>query len=238
MIIKKTVQSLLLVSALTASFQAYSALSLDKIIYYFEPGKLPRQDVLVTNPDPDNLYLQTEVYHVLNPGTDKEERLLMDDPDKIKLLATPARSVVPPKSRKAVRLVSLEKPQDVEAVYRVTFKPVVGEEEAVNTGIKILLAYQALVFVRPDNPVAKLSAKVEGDQVVFSNTGNVHTLLRNGKYCTDNKPESCTPLSTVGRVYAQASWSLPLPEGGQKGKGYIEYGLFNGQFEQKQQFAL
>ncbi len=73
---------------------------------------------------------------------------------------------------------------------------------------------------------------------MFSNTGNVNTLLRNGKYCTDNKPESCTPFDNVGRVYAQASWSMPLPEGSQKGKGYIEYGLFNGQIEQKQQFAL
>ena len=238
MTVKKTVKSALLISALSASLQAHAALSLDRIIVYFEPDELPRQDMLVTNPDPENLYLQTEVYNVINPGTDKEEQVLATDPSQIKLLATPAKSVIPPNSRKTVRLVSLEKPKDKEAVYRVTFRPVVGEQEATQSGVKILIAYQALIFVRPDNPAYNVSARVEGDRVVFSNSGNMHAVLRNGQYCQNDNPESCTPLADTGRVYARESWTMPLPEGAAKGKGYIDYGLFDGEFEETQRFTL
>lgn len=229
---------LTLAATLMFSSQALAALSLDRIIVYFDPDELPRQDMVVTNPDPENLYLQTEVYNVINPGTDQEEHVLATDPSQIKLLATPAKSVIPPNSRKTVRLVSLEKPTDKEAVYRVTFKPVVGDQEATQSGVKILIAYQALIFVRPDNPVYNISAKVEGDQVVFSNSGNMHAVLRNGHYCQNDDPESCTPFAETGRVYAQESWTMPLPAGAAKGRGYIDYGLFDGEFEETQRFVL
>ncbi len=238
MMITNAAKSALLVSALFANLQAHAALSLDRIIVYFDPNEIPRQDMIVTNPDPENLYLQTEVYNVINPGTDQEEHVLATDPSQIKLLATPAKSVIPPNSRKTVRLVSLEKPKDKEAVYRVTFKPVVGDQEATQSGVKILIAYQALIFVRPDNPVYNISAKVEGDQVVFSNSGNMHAVLRNGQYCQNDNPGSCTSLAETGRVYAKESWTMPLPDGAAKGRGYIDYGLFDGEFEETQRFVL
>ena len=51
----KTAKAALLISALSASLQAHAALSLDRIIVYFDPDELPRQDMVVTNPDPENL---------------------------------------------------------------------------------------------------------------------------------------------------------------------------------------
>lgn len=41
------------------------------------------QDVVVFNTDPENFYLQTEVYDVINPGNEQEERIRVTDPDKL-----------------------------------------------------------------------------------------------------------------------------------------------------------
>ena len=236
MLLSSLKRPLALATALALSTQAVASMSLDRVIVYFKPNELPRQDVVVTNPDSENLYLQTEVYHVINPGTEQEERIRVTDPDKIKLLATPGKAIIPPNSRKTVRLVSLETPQDKELVYRVTFRPVVGELEAQQTAIKLLVAYQALVFVRPQNPEYKVSATVSKGKMTFTNSGNMNVVLRNGKYCTSE--ENCTDLSDGTRIYAGGSWEMTLPEGSAPGRGYIQYGLFDGEFEEAQKFML
>ena len=213
-------------------------LSLDRMIVYFKPNELPRQDIVVTNPDNANLYLQTEVYKVLKPGTAEEERVRVTDPEDLKLLATPQKTVVPPNGRRTVRMVSLETPGDVEQVYRVTFRPVVGDLEATQTAIKLLIAYQALVFIRPINPEYKVSAKVSGETMRFTNSGNMNVVLRNGRYCSAKKGVECIALETGARIYAGGNWELELPEQAMKEKGYIEYGLFDGELERAQRFSL
>ncbi|USE39346.1 molecular chaperone [Endozoicomonas sp. SCSIO W0465] len=236
MLLSSLKRPLALLTALMLSAQAHAALSLDRVIVYFKPDELPRQDVVVFNPDPENLYLQTEVYHVINPGTEQEERVRVTDPEKLKLLATPAKAIIPPNSRKTVRLVSLETPQDKELVYRVTFRPMVGELEAQQTAIKILVAYQALVFVRPQNPEYNVAATVSNGKMMFINSGNMNVVLRNGKYCISE--DICTNLDDGTRIYAGGSWEMPLPEGSAPGRGYIQYGMFDGEFEEAQRFAL
>ncbi|MGI2026933.1 fimbrial biogenesis chaperone [Endozoicomonas acroporae] len=238
MFMKRLVRGACLLVTLIASSQVLATMSLDRMIVYFKPDQLPRQDVVVSNPDKENLYLQTEVYNVINPGTEQEERIRVTDPNDIKLLATPGKAIIPPNGRKTVRLVSLETPKDKELVYRVTFRPVVGDLEAKKTAIKLLVAYQALVFVRPQNPDYKVDGKLDNGKMTFTNSGNINVVLRNGKYCTSNAKESCTDLSDGTRIYAGESWEMPLPEGAAKGKGFIQYGLFDGEFEETLKFSL
>ncbi|MGI9278443.1 MAG: fimbrial biogenesis chaperone [Endozoicomonas sp.] len=213
-------------------------MSLDRMIVYFNPGKTPRQDIVVTNPDRENLYLQTEVYKVVNPGTEKEERIRITDPALLKLLATPQRAILPPNSRKTIRLVSLETPKDKESVYRVTFKPVTGDLQAKQNAIKILVAYQALVFIRPNKPEYNVAAQAAKETITFTNSGNINVVLRNGQYCTSGQSESCTSLATGSRIYAGESWSMKLPKGALKGKGFIQFGLFDGLNEETRKFPL
>ena len=236
MLLSSLQRPLALATALMLSSQVHAALSLDRVIVYFKPNELPRQDVVVSNVDNENLYLQTEVYNVINPGTEKEERVRVTDPAQLKLLATPAKSVIPPNGRKTVRLVSLETPKDKELVYRVTFRPVVGELEAQQTGVKILVAYQALVFVRPQNPEYNVAATVSNGKMMFTNSGNMNVVLRNGKYCASE--ENCTDLTDGTRIYAGGRWEMPLPEGSAPGMGYIQFGMFDGEFEEAQSFTL
>ncbi len=226
--------TLAFISSLLFSVGASAALSLDRMIVYFDPDKTPRQDIIVSNPDPETLYLQTEIFEVRNPGSEDEDRVKITDPAKLKLLTTPNKAIIPPNGRKTVRLVSLEKPTDKELVYRVTFKPVVGDLEASQTAIKLLIAYQTLIFIRPDNPKYDVSAKQKGNQLVFTNKGNINAVLRNGQYCTSKKDDSCKSLSETTRIYAGESWTLDIPSDAVR----VKYGMFDGAFEKSQEFSV
>ena len=229
-------RSLPLIFASLFTVTSYANLSLDRMIIYFDPDKPPREDVLVSNPDAETLYLQTEVFEVRKPGTPEEERVKITDPDDLKLLATPQKAIIPANGRKTVRLVSLEAPKQIEKVYRVTFRPVVGELEATQNAIKLLIAYQALVFIRPPNPKYDVVASQNGKAMVFTNKGNINVVLRNGKYC--QKKDDCTDLLEGSRIYAGEHWSLELPSEAQNGTGFIQYGLFDGKFEETARFDL
>ena len=235
-------RAFLLPCLLLSAGLASAGVQLDRVIVYFDADKLPRQDILVTNPDQEPLYLETEIFKVENPGASNEERVRITDPDKMQLLATPGKSIVAPGGRKTVRLVSLNPAPKVEEVYRITFRPVVGELEATQTAVKILIAYQVLAFIRPDKAFFDVSSKLEGKKITFSNTGNMNVVLRNGRFCTSKKEESCTEITAGNRIYAGQSWSLDLPEkalaGKGKSKGLIRYGLFNGRDEVAKDFPL
>ena len=208
---------------------------LDRMIVYFEPGNQPRQDIRVTNLSDENLFLQTEIYKVVNPGAENEERIRITNPDEMKLLATPQKSIVAPRGRRTVRLVNLETPKETEDVYRITFRPVTGEVEANQNAIQLLIAYQALIFVRPEKPVYKVTASRDGDRVTFTNKGNSNVILRNGEQCSGAAKEGdCVEITAGGRIYAGQSLTLDLPAKGE----LVRFGMFDGTREQRQEFRL
>lgn len=222
-------------TAMLAAPFASGNMLLDRMIVYFEPGNQPRQDIRVTNVSDDNLFLQTEIYKVVNPGAENEERIRITNPDDMKLLATPQKSIVAPRGRRTVRLVNLETPKDTEDVYRITFRPVTGDVEANQNAIQLLIAYQALIFVRPENPVYEVTAKRDGNKVTFTNKGNSNVILRNGEQCSGAEQEGdCVEITSGGRIYAGQSLTLDLP-----GKGeLVRFGMFDGTREQRQEFSL
>ena len=231
---KTRLLAVLLVTLLSAPVVGANML-LDRMIVYFEPDNQPRQDIRVTNVSEDNLFLQTEIYKVLNPGAENEERIRVTNPDEMKLLATPQKSVVAPRGRRTVRLVNLETPKDIEEVYRITFRPVTGDVEANQNAIQLLIAYQALIFVRPEKPVYEVIAKRDGDKVTFTNKGNSNVILRNGEQCANaENVDECVEITAGGRIYAGQSLTLDLPA---KGK-LVRFGMFDGTREQRQEFRL
>lgn len=243
---KRLIPSLAAITLSLAS-SALAGVQLDRMIVYFDADKLPRQDILVTNPDKENLYLETEIFKVENPGAENEQRIRITDPDKMQLLATPGKAIVAPGGHRTVRLVSLNPAPKVEEVYRITFRPVVGDLEATQTAVKVLVAYQVLAFIRPDKPFFDVTAQTKGSDITFSNNGNVNVVLRNGRYCPKGisqnasfatKQEKCFQLDDGSRIYAGQSWKLALPEQYTGKKGFIEYGLFDGANEVAKQFSL
>ena len=97
-----------------------------------------------------------------------------------------------------------------------------------------MIAYQTLVFIRPDNPKYDVTAEQKGNQLVFPNSVNINAVMRNGQYCTSKKDDSCKPLPNTTRIYAGQSWTLDVPPEAVR----VKYGLFDGAFEKSQEFPV
>ncbi|WP_078083135.1 molecular chaperone [Microbulbifer mangrovi] len=185
----------------------WAAMSLDKIILYLEDKPNSREDIVVTNPDNETLYLQTEIYRVDNPGQPDEKRVRVIDPKDFKLLVSPSKAVIPAGEQKRFRLMSLEQELDREKVYRVTFKPVVGDIKTDKTALKILVAYQALIFIQPQSAQYKLSLEEgAGNKLAIANSGNVNVEVSDIQYCKTST--QCAPVEQAGRIYSGAKLSL------------------------------
>lgn len=113
-----------------------ASMVLDRSILVFAAGDAPRQDVTITNPDPETMFVEVEALDVRHPGTDKEERIVVRNPEEIGLIATPKRLVLPSGASRVIRLVNLAGHGDPERVYRVNVKPVAAPEEETPAGDK------------------------------------------------------------------------------------------------------
>jgi P pilus assembly chaperone PapD len=195
---------------------ALAGMSLDKIIVYLDDSPNARDDIVISNPDQENLYLQTEIYRVDNPGMADEKRVRVVNPKEFKLLLSPAKAVLTPGEQKRFRLMSLERDLDREKVYRVTFKPVVGEIKSDRTALKILVAYQALVFVQPKDGKYLLELGTEDGYPAIKNNGNVNVEIVGIDHC--QREGDCRALEISRRLYAGTS--LPIKE--KLEGGYLE----------------
>ncbi len=205
-------------------------MSLDRSILIFDAHGTPRQDVEITNTGSENLYLETEILRVSNPGTEAETRERVLDPDAIDLLVTPARLIVPPGARRLLRVVNLGDPAEVDHIYRINVRPVVGPVEADTTAVKVIIAYQLLVILRPSDPQPELTWDRQGRSITFTNNGNTNVLLFNGVQCPPDGGD-CIELNAAQRLYAGNSWTLELPY-----DGSVEFTTGVGQRNVRQRF--
>lgn len=202
--------TLLLLTALLLSPAALASLSIDRSILLFAAGESPRQDVMAGNDGDTNLFLEVEVLEVLNPGTEEEQRNVVRDPESIGFVAAPRRLMVPPNSRRPVRLMNLNGHGDVERVYRVNIKPVLPPAETQGMGVRIVIAYQVLVFVSPEKVSVDLQGRREGNQLTLTNQGNVNVMLTNGRQCSESNPADCDEVKGK-RLYPGNSMVIELP---------------------------
>jgi P pilus assembly chaperone PapD len=205
---------LVLAWLLTAAPGLHAEMVLDRSILVFDGDDAGRQDVEVTNTGAENLYLDTEILRVTDPGTEQEARVEVEDPGAAGLLVTPARMVVPPEGRRLVRVVPLEERGETDRIYRVNLLPVVPPLTAETTAVKVVVAYQLLVILRPRDPQPDLVWTRDGDRIRFRNQGNTNVLLYNGSQCPEGiEPgsEECVDIGVARRLYAGNEWELDLP---------------------------
>jgi P pilus assembly chaperone PapD len=195
-----------LLSLVPASAQARILLS--DLIVELQPGKQLKDDIEVWNDSPDRAYVAVEPREILKPGTPAESVRKDPDPESLGLLVTPTRMVLEPGQRKLIRLATLVPPSGEERIYRVTVKPVVGELQSEDSGLKILVGYDVLVLVRPATNAPALSGVRSGRTLKFTNSGNVSVELVDGRQC-DASRAHCVDLPGK-RLYAGANWSEQL----------------------------
>lgn len=201
-------RALILACLTILSAGASAEMFVDRSIVIFEPGAQPRQDVEVSNTGDEVIYVQVDVLQVSNPGTPDEVREKVENPQDLKLLATPSKLIIPPGSRKLVRIVNLQTNNDEERVYRINVTPIVPPLQEETSQLRIVVAYQVLTIVQPNDPETNLSVTRDGNIIRFSNSGNTNVLLSEGQQCSDET--TCEDLPSR-RLYAGNSWEHELP---------------------------
>ena len=196
-----------------ASNPVHADMSLDRLIVDFNNNSRHYEDIQVFNQGDKELYVNVSVAEVLSPGSDKEKRVSVNGVVKRPLVVSPSRLVIPANSRKSVRILTMEEASGNDRIFRVDFSPALGKLKAKASGIKLLVAYQALVMVRPENPVVDIKTSRQGEFLVFRNQGNTNVLLQNGRQCNPQSPKDCQELKTR-RLYAGNEWRLQTPFNG------------------------
>lgn len=192
------------------SSNLYAEMYVDRSIVIFETGGSQREDVKVSNTGDEVIYIQVEVFSVLNPGTPEEERVKVTDPKELKLIATPNKMVIPAGGQKLIRIVNLETNNTTERVHRINVTPIVAPLSEETSQLRIIVAYQILTIIQPISPQAELLATRSGNVVKFENHGSSNILLTEGSQCKPNDATECEDLPSR-RLYAGNTWELGLP---------------------------
>jgi len=206
-------------------FSAWSmaAMQISKSIIDYQPGDPSRQDIEISNPDAEPLYIKVEIKQIVNPGMENEKIVVVTNPKESGLLATPNRLVIPPGATKMVRVVNLKGLTDKERIFRVALTPVPADIEAETTGVKILVGYQLLVLIQPIAPKPDVVATRAEGKLTLVNNGNTNVLFSAGKQCATAKvddkkaddkeaTEDCVEL-TAFRLYAGNTHVVDLKHG-------------------------
>jgi P pilus assembly chaperone PapD len=195
--------------AVFAAAAAHAELVLSELIVELRPGQQMREDIEVWNDSPERSFVSIEPREILDASLPSQRVHTDPDPEKLGLLVSPARMILEPGQRKLVRIASLAPAGDRERVYRVTVKPVVGNLQPANSGLKIVLGYDVLVLVRPARPVVDVSGSRNGKALRFVNSGNESVEVIDGRQC----PASHAPCAELPgkRLYPGASWTVELP---------------------------
>ncbi len=201
-------------TAFAACGVAQANMALSTTVVEFVDGQR-LQDVTVVNRGEDVLYIDTTTSEILNPESDDPDARVLDDPRTAGLLVTPRRMVIKPGQQKILRMAIRKPAGDVDQIYRVAVtpklgKPTLGEQQdAVSTALKVLIGYEVLVMVRPDNFEADVAIERSGQTLSMKNAGNSNLLVRSVRQC-QSPGEGCVEVG-ANRLYAGESWRVDLP---------------------------
>lgn len=187
---------------------ARAELVISELIVDLQPPAHVREDIEVWNNSPERSFVAVEPREIVDPMLATETARRDPDPERLGLLVSPSRMILEPGQRKLVRIAALGHSSGRERVYRVTVKPVVGEVEAEDSGLKLLVGYDVLVLVRPASPLAQVSGIRVGKSLAFSNQGNVSVEIVGGRQCRPDR-RACKELPGK-RLYPGASWSVAI----------------------------
>jgi len=195
------------------AFPVHADMVLSNVILDFDAGSQLRRDVEIKNTGKETLYISVKVFKIIAPHRAKPKRRELRNPRSAGLLVSPKRLKLLPGQRKLLRIVVRKPATRKDHIYRVTFKPKIGKVKSNQPiAVKILIAYDMLVIVRPPNAEPKLRVKHSGRTLTFYNAGNTNVLIRKLKQCNRNKT-NCIELAG-NRLYVRERWQVQLPREG------------------------
>src|SRR5690606_22110126 len=135
--------------AVAGAGPAAAELVVSDLVVELAADAAPRKDVEVWNNSDERCYVEMSPGEVLDPGSGSERRVRERDAEELGLVVSPKGMILGPQPREVVRIARLAPSGPRERVYRITFKPVVGEIQSESSGLKLLVGYDVLALVRP-----------------------------------------------------------------------------------------
>lgn len=188
---------------------ASAGIAVKPSIVVFEARSQSEQVITVTNSDDRIAYVTTEPRAVTAPGQTDEKLKSEPNPTLLGLVSSPNRLVLEPGERRGIRIVVIDPPGETDRVWRVKIAPTAGRIKEGQSGVAILVAYDALVIQRPANPVIRLVGSRAGRKFVLSNTGNSFAMVTAVRFCPAEG--DCTALGSK-RLYGGQNWEVDLPQ--------------------------
>ena len=190
------------------SSPAYAQIAVSRLLIDVVPGR-EREDIVVSNNGEDVAYVQITIREYLNPGTAEEELVERDSPRELGLLASPNRMILQPGEKAILRLAVIDRPQDMDRVFKISVTPVVGEIESSTNAIKLVYAFGVIVILRPETPQPDVLVSRDGNLLTVVNQGNTMVQFGYGKQC-DASGADCMEIPNK-RVYPFSTWAYELP---------------------------
>jgi P pilus assembly chaperone PapD len=205
-------------------------ITVNSAIFHLKFGERPVQNVFVGNSSSEPGFVVVTVEEITDPEMGGTHFVPTQD-----LLVSPKSFSVEPNGTRTVRILRKSLPAEHEKVYRVSFSPQdkgFGEEIETSTEgrkavLRVLTGMGILVFADPANPVVNLAWQRQDDKVIFSNSGNLHAQLVDGKSC-DKENKNCEKLPGK-RVYGGTHFEVKVP--GDRRVSYLKRSGASGEME-------
>lgn len=124
-------------------------------------------------------FVTLELYHVPNPGDEKEKRIKELGAENPTLVFSPTKLVIPYGAEKKVRIMPL-RPVEREQVYRLRVRPSYPEQELEKGKVRFAVGYDVLLrYLPPGKHTQGISLSCHNTQWTLTATGNVRSELSN-----------------------------------------------------------
>jgi P pilus assembly chaperone PapD len=209
-LIKKTCIASLAIFSL---FAQSNEIALSKNIITFEKNQNKKVTLDILNLRIENTsYIETIIREVQEPQKGTKSNLLIPlTPKEAGLFVTPNKQIIHKgQDSGLLSIINVNQNLEKERVYRIDVKPVISgmdSNSATGPAIKVLLAYDILVYVQPNNPTMTYDYNFNDTKFIIKNTGNTHFTLDNGNAC-DNQ-NNCNSL-IGGNLFSQKVASITI----------------------------
>ncbi|OON42179.1 hypothetical protein BTJ39_03250 [Izhakiella australiensis] len=124
-------------------------------------------------------FVTLELYHVPNPGDEKEKRVKELGAENPTLVFSPTKLIIPYGQEKKVRIMPL-RPVEREQVYRLRVRPSYPEQELDKGKVRFAVGYDVLLRYLPSGTHTQgISLSCHNNQWTLTATGNVRSELSN-----------------------------------------------------------
>lgn len=223
---------LVLIFSLLLSYNTYaSKILVDNVIVNFDNNIRTKEDVFIRNVSDKKSFVKIIVTEIINPGQEEPEKIEHKNPKEAGIIVNPNRLVLDPQGttndHQAIRIVNLNKNLENDRIYRIQVIPVINdfETEGEGLGVKILMGYEILTLVQPNNPVLDYKYEINENKFIFNNNGNTNILLHKGEQCDSNN-ENCKEIKTK-RIYGNSAYTFDLPYKNRPITFYMKFGEKN-----------